>query len=111
MDLIAWIGRLIFFLAILWIALENPATVPLHLTATMSWSAVPLLAVILGSFVVGVLAGTIAMLPKLFRLHRRLRRASADLKAPRQNVEASLMHAARHGGAAVDVDFDASRHS
>ncbi len=109
MDLLAWIGRLIFFLAVLWIALENPATVPLRLTATLSWQAVPLLAVILGSFLIGVLAGTIAMLPKLFRLHRRLRQA--DRKSARPNAEASLMHAARQGGAVGDVDFDETKHS
>ncbi len=110
MDLLAWIGRLIFFLVVLWIALENPATVPLRLSATLSWPNVPLLAVILGSFVIGVLAGTIAMLPKLFRLHRRLRHAT-DRKSARPNAEASLMHAARQGGAVGDVDFDASKHS
>jgi len=107
MDLIAWIGRLIFFLLVLWLALENTATVPLRLSSTIQWQNVPLLAVILVCFVAGVLAGTLALTPRLIRMRRQLARTAATSEAAAQQAaELALTRAARQGGAAGDLELE-----
>ena len=106
MDLIAWISRLVFFLAVLWLALENTATVPLRLTSTLQWQDVPLLAVILVCFVAGAIAGTLALMPRLLRLQRRASRPARPAATPQQDAELALTRAARQSGAAGDLDFD-----
>jgi uncharacterized integral membrane protein len=106
MDLIAWIGRLVFFLLVLWLALENTATVPLRLSSSIQWQSVPLLAVILVCFVAGVLAGTLALTPRLIRLRRQLVRPSRSESAAQQAAEQALTRAARQGGAAGDLELE-----
>jgi len=106
MDLIAWIGRLIFFLLVLWLALENTATVPLRLSSTIQWQNVPLLAVILVCFVAGVFAGTLALMPRLIRMRRQLMRGPMSEAAAQQAAEIALTRAARQGGAAGDLELE-----
>ena len=106
MDVIAWIGRLAFFLLALWLALENTATVPLRLTSTMQWNDVPLLAIILACFLIGVLAGTLALVPRLIRLHRQVSRAPRPSPGTVQVAELALTRAARQAGAAGDFDVE-----
>ncbi len=108
MDVIAWIGRLVFFLVVLWLALENTATVPLRLTSSLEWQNVPLLAVILVCFVAGVLAGTLAMVPRILRLRRQVAQPQRAAAASQQqaDVELALTRAARQGGAAGDLELE-----
>ncbi len=106
MDLIAWIGRIIFFLLALWLALENTATVPLRLSSTVQWQNVPLLAIILVCFIAGVLAGTLALTPRLIRLRRQLARSPSSEAAAQQAAELALTRAARQGGAAGDLELE-----
>jgi uncharacterized integral membrane protein len=108
MDFIAWIGRLLFFLLALYLALENTATVPLRLSSSIQWSNVPLLAVILVCFFLGVLAGSIALMPRIVRLRRQVAqpaRTSAELAA-QAVAEQVLTRAARQGGAAGDLELE-----
>jgi len=106
MDLIAWLGRLIFFLVALWLALENTVTVPLYLTASLQWQNVPLMFVILGSFVAGVLAGTLALAPRLLRGRRNRVPVQRSEAAVQQAAEIALTRAARQGGAAGDLELE-----
>jgi len=106
MDLIAWISRLGFFLLALWLALENTATVPVRLSAALQWPNVPLVAVMLASFVAGVIAGTLALTPRLFRLRRRLAQPQRSETATQQAAEMALTRAARQGGAAGDLELE-----
>jgi lipopolysaccharide assembly protein A len=106
MDFIAWISRLVFFLAALWLALENTATVPLRISSTLQWQSVPLLAVILVCFVAGVLAGTLALMPRLIRQQRQIARASRVSAPALQDTELALTRAARQSGAATDLELD-----
>jgi uncharacterized integral membrane protein len=106
MDLIAWFGRLVFFLLALWLALENTATVPLRITSSIHWQDVPLLAVILVCFVAGVLAGSLALLPRLIRLQRQLARPTTTPAGEQQAAESALTRAARQGGAAGDLELE-----
>lgn len=109
MDLIAWIGRLVFFLLALWLALENTVTVPLRLSASLQWENIPLMFVILGSFLVGVLAGTLALAPRILRRRRQSAPPARSEAAVQQAAEVALTRAARQGGAAGDLEFETRR--
>jgi uncharacterized integral membrane protein len=106
MDLIAWIGRLVFFLLALWLALENTATVPLHLGASLQWQNVPLLFVMLGCFVAGAIAGSLALVPHILRLRRQITQPAHTERAAQQAAEIALTRAARQGGAAGDLELE-----
>jgi uncharacterized integral membrane protein len=106
MDFIAWFGRLVFFLLALWLALENTAMVPLRLSSSIQWPSVPLLAVILVCFVAGVIAGSLALLPRLIRLQRQLARPARAQAGVQQAAETALTRAARQGGAAGDLELE-----
>lgn len=110
MDFIAWLGRFVFFLLMLILALENNITVPFRLTATLHWQEVPLMFVILLCFLAGVLAGTLALLPRLLRLTRvagkeQVRYASTTSQAV---AELALTQAARQG-AVAELEPEARR--
>jgi uncharacterized integral membrane protein len=106
MDLIAWIGRLVFFLLALWLALENTATVPLHLGAALQWQNVPLLFVMLGCFIAGAIAGSLALVPRILRLRRQIAQPARTERAVQQAAEIALTRAARQGGAAGDLELE-----
>lgn len=112
MQLLAWLTRLAFFAVVLWFALKNTTPVPLRLTESLRWEGVPLILVILGCLVVGVLAGAAAMAPRVYRLRRQVTALSntatrarvAEAAAERYNDQ--LASAARNAGAAGQLDGD-----
>lgn len=112
MQLLGWLLRFAFFALVLWFALKNTTPVPLRLTETLRWEGVPLILIILGCLVVGVLAGAAALAPKLFRLRRQVAQLSnqatraqvAEAAAERYNDR--LASAARDAGAAGQLDAD-----
>ena len=106
MDLIAWIGRLAFFLLALWLALENTATVALHLGPSLQWQNVPLLFIMLGCFVAGAIAGSLALVPRMLRLRRQVAQPAGTEHAVQQAAEVALTRAARQGGAAGDLELE-----
>ena len=108
MDVFAWFGRFVFFLLMLVLALENNITVPLRITSSLQWEEVPLMLIILGCFVAGVLAGTLALLPRLFRSVRSASR-SENPRAAEAAAELTLTRAARQGGVAGDLEPDHGR--
>jgi len=71
MDLIGWLLRLVFFVLVLWFALQNTVSVTLHIPARGD-TDVPLVVVILACFVAGAAAGVLALVPHLFRQRRRI---------------------------------------
>jgi len=93
MNAFAWLVRLAFFAIVLWFALKNLTPVPLRLTETLHWDGVPLIIVMLSCLLVGVLAGAIAMAPKVFRLRRQL--------AAREEKEAQGPPTIRRGPATI----------
>lgn len=72
MDLIGWLLRLVFFVLVLWFALQNTAPVSLRLSPNQGWSEVPLVVVILACFIAGAIAGMVALVPHLLRQRRRI---------------------------------------
>ena len=111
MELIGWLLRLVFFVLALWFALQNTAPVSLRLSPTQGWAQVPLIFVILACFVIGMLAGMLALLPHLLRLRGRLssieRQArQATVVAPVQLESDRLTDVARQVGAVGGLEMD-----
>jgi uncharacterized integral membrane protein len=112
MNVLAWLLRLLFFLAVLWFALKNTMPVTVRLTETLRWDEVPLVLVMLGCLLLGMLLGAIALAPRLYRLHRRAALADSGQRraraAPIAEAEAGgdrLANVARRAGAVGELDI------
>ena len=112
MNVIAWLLRLLFFLAVLWFSLKNTMPVTVRLTETLRWDDVPLVVVMLGCLLVGMLLGAMALAPRLYRLHRRAaalgggeKRLRADSPAEAAAGGDRLANVARRAGAVGELDL------
>ena len=112
MNVIAWLLRLLFFLAVLWFSLKNTMPVTVRLTETLRWDEVPLVLVMLGCLLVGMLLGAAALAPRLYRLHRRAAAAGSGERrphaAPATEAEVGgdrLANVARRAGAVGELDM------
>jgi len=112
MNILAWLLRLLFFLAVLWFALKNTMPVTVRLTETLRWDDVPLVLVMLGCLLLGLLLGALALAPRLYRLQRRALTADAGLRqvgvGPAADAEAggdSLAQVARRAGAVGEFEL------
>lgn len=109
MKAIAWLVRIAFFAVVLWFALKNTTPVPLRLTETVHWD-VPLIVVMLFCLLIGVLAATVALAPRLFSLRRQVTalRKQVGSRTPEQAAAARLADdvasAARGAGAVGELD-------
>ncbi len=112
MNAFAWLVRLAFFAIVLWFALKNLTPVRVQLTETLQWEGVPLIIVMLVCLLIGVLAGAMAMAPKVFRLRRQIAAAEAkSAQAPptiRRGPEtiSGVVNMARNAGAVGELDSD-----
>lgn len=113
MSFLGWFIRLVFFALVLWFALKNTTPVPLRFTETLRYDGVPLIVIILGCFVLGVIAGAAALAPRLLRLRRQAQAVQRDAtKAAAAALAAAERHgdelasAARNAGAAGQLDAD-----
>ncbi len=111
MNIVAWLLRLLFFLAVLWFALKNTMPVTVRLTETLRWEGVPLVVVMLGCLLVGMVLGAMALAPRLYRLHRRAAAAGSGetrlRAAPSADADVGgdrLANVARSAGAVGDLD-------
>lgn len=111
MNVIAWLLRLLFFLAVLWFALKNTMPVTVRLSENLHWDGVPLVLVMLGCLLLGMLLGAIALAPRLYRLHRRNAALGSGERrmraAPLPETEAGgdrLANVARRAGAVGEFD-------
>jgi len=112
MNVIAWLLRLLFFLAVLWFALKNTMPVTVRLTETLRWDEVPLVLVMLGCLLLGMLLGAMALAPRLYRLHRRATDVDSSVQrvrsAPSADAEVGgdrLANVARRAGAVGELDM------
>jgi len=112
MNVFAWLVRVIFFLAVLWFALKNTMPVSVRLTETLRWDDVPLVLVMLGCVLVGMLLGAMALAPRLYRLHRRVVTADGGEQQRRAAAPADaevggdrLAQVARRAGAVGELDI------
>jgi uncharacterized integral membrane protein len=112
MKFLAWLIGLAFFALVFWFALNNAMPVPVRLTGSLRWDAVPLVALILGCFLVGVIAGFAALLPRLIRMRvqiaqltRQVRRSGTP-EAVAERLAEQVASAARNVGAVGQLDAD-----
>ena len=110
MNVIAWLLRLLFFLAVLWFALKNTMPVTVRLTENLRWDDVPLVLVMLGCLLAGLLLGAMALAPRLYRLHRRAAALDSGEKrlraAPQPEAGGDqLANVARRAGAVGELDI------
>ena len=111
MDLIGWLLRLVFFILVLWFALQNTDPVPLHLGPDEGWSRVPLVVVILVCFIAGAVAGIVALVPQLLKQRRRIAALSRSSSLPQPVVAPepateSLTDVARRVGAVGGLEHE-----
>jgi len=78
MRVIAWILRIILFLALFLLALKNTETVSLRLYFDQIWQA-PLILVLLVFFAAGAVVGVLATLATVFRQRREIARLRREL--------------------------------
>lgn len=69
MRFIGWVVKILLFVMLLGLALNNSQAVTLHYFLGYFWQA-PLIVLLLAAFVLGALGGVLALLPVLFRLRR-----------------------------------------
>jgi uncharacterized integral membrane protein len=86
MRVLSWFLRLVLFLLLFGLALNNLEPVTLHLLFGTEWRA-PMIVLLLVVFALGAVLGVLALLPSWIRHRRRatqrLDAASADTAAPR----------------------------
>ena len=88
MTALTWALRLIIFVVLLVFAVQNTAPVGLRFVTGQVWEA-PLVLVLLGFFVGGVVLGALSLLGVIFRQRReisRLKRSASALKPAATDV-------------------------
>ena len=88
MTALTWALRLIIFVVLLVFAVQNTAPVGLRFVTGQVWEA-PLVLVLLGFFVGGVVLGALSLLGVIFRQRReisRLKRSASPRKQPAADV-------------------------
>ena len=80
MRVLAWILRIVLFLALFLFALKNTDTVSLRLYFDQVWQA-PLILVLLVFFVAGAAIGVLATLATVFRQRREIARLQRELRS------------------------------
>jgi len=84
MRYLVWLTRLLVFVVVLMFALKNTQTVAVHFLADATLADVPLVVVLLVTFIVGMLLGLLLTVPTALRRRReaaRLKREVARLQA------------------------------
>jgi uncharacterized integral membrane protein len=111
--MLGWMIRIAFFALVLWFALKNTTPVPLRLTESLRWDAVPLIIIMLGCVLLGALAAAAALAPALLRNRRGAAPAAPApesarvIKAAERSAD-ELASAARNAGAGGQVEDDAA---
>jgi len=80
MRVLAWILRIVLFLALFLLALKNTDPVSLRLYFGQVWQA-PLILVLLVFFVAGAAIGVLATLATVFRQRREIARLTRELRS------------------------------
>jgi lipopolysaccharide assembly protein A len=83
MKLIVWLFRVLIFVLLLVLAVENRDLVTLHFYADYDWSA-PLILIGLAFFIVGMLAGLLTAVAPILRLRMENGRLKRDLRVARE---------------------------
>jgi uncharacterized integral membrane protein len=107
MNPLSLLVKLAFFIAALWLAVNNLSPVALRFTSQQSVS-LPLIAVLLLGVLIGAAACALALAPRLYRLRRRLQQATAT-ESPGTEDAPSRLRAGRTPAFGGDRIVDAAR--
>jgi len=86
MRYLVWVLRLLVFLLVLLFALKNTDPVDVRFFADQVLTGVPLIVVMLASFVVGLLFAVLVLLPAAVRRRREIRRLRRELTQCQESV-------------------------
>jgi uncharacterized integral membrane protein len=111
MRVFGWLLALIYFVAVLIFAINNAAPVPVRLTSTITLGEVPLVVLVLVCFLLGIVLGLAALLPRVLRLKRQVAQLSRTPRATAAQEAAErlgdrLASAARSAGAVGEWEGD-----
>ena len=98
MRVLGWLLAMVYLGTVVVFALNNAMMVPLKFTSTLHFGEVPLVFVIIASFVLGILLGLAALAPRLLVLRRQLARLSRPELQPIESADDRLAIAARNAG-------------
>lgn len=98
MRVLGWLLAMVYFAAVVVFALNNAMTVPLKLTSSLALGEVPLVFVIIASFVLGIALGLAALAPRVLMLRRQLARLTRPELQPIESADDRLAIAARNAG-------------
>jgi lipopolysaccharide assembly protein A len=96
MRYLGWVVKILLFVMLLGFALKNSQPVTLHYFLGYVWQA-PLVVLLLAAFVLGALAGVLALLPVLFRLRRERAKQHKQVDGVKETDTLSLPPADSHG--------------
>ncbi len=105
MKLAAWVVKLVFFLLVLWFALQNTTPVPVRLNSELVWEHVPLIVVMLVCVALGALLGALALSLPIYKMRRevaQLRRSNPQ-PANAESSDERMARAARQSGAVAEL--------
>ncbi|MFA5596896.1 MAG: LapA family protein [Pusillimonas sp.] len=86
MRYLVWALRLVVFVVVLLFALKNTGPVDVNFYADHTAGGVPLIVVMLASFVAGVVFALLAIVPAALRRRREVRRLERDLVRLKNDV-------------------------
>jgi lipopolysaccharide assembly protein A len=96
MRYLGWVVKILLFVMLLGFALKNSQPVTLHYFLGYVWQA-PLVVLLLAAFVLGALAGVLALLPVLFCLRRERAKQHKQVDGVKETDTLSLPPADSHG--------------
>jgi len=79
MRYLVWLSRLAVFIVVLMFALKNTQPVAVHFLADVTVSDVPLVVVLLATFVLGMLLGLLLTVPTALKRRRDIARLKRDV--------------------------------
>jgi len=79
MRTLVWLARLLVFVAVLMFALKNTQPVAVHFLADATLADVPLVVVMLATFVAGMLLGLLLTVPAALKRRREVTRLKRDV--------------------------------
>lgn len=87
MRYLAWAVKLLIFVLLVLFAYKNTSPVEVVLFDGFAWSNVPLIVVMVSTFVLGALLGVLVMLPNTWRRRRETGKLRRDLSKVRAAVD------------------------
>ncbi len=87
MRYLVWVLRLLVFVLVLLFALKNTGPVDIHFYSDYTVAGIPLIVVMLVTFVLGALFGLLLAVPALMRRRRETRKLQRDLRRLQDRYE------------------------